>query len=272
MDVDTLSYAMEENDDENGVVRVLGGQGTSGILNEGDGGVAISNIENIIGSEYDDTLTGDTQDNVIEGGPGRDMLSGGADGADDGNDTLSYASSDERVTVELQEGTTAAVVRRGHARGDTATNFENVMGSAYGDELEGNAGDNTLMGGDGDDEIAGGLGADTVEGGAGADELDGGVPEADDNEAGDTLSYASSDAGVTVNLATATVSGGHAEDDIIVTVETDHDGDETTDADDVEGNDDDSDTDQIYVSTFEKVTGSMHNDTLIGDPQDETSS
>ena len=141
------------------------------------------------------------------------------------------------------------------------------MGSAYDDELVGNTGDNTLMGGDGDDEIAGGTGADTVEGGAGADELDGGVTESDDNEAGDTLSYASSDAGVRVNLGTANVSLGHAEGDTIATVETDHDGDETTDSDEPtdNDNDDDSDTDQIEVSTFENVMGSMHDDTLTGD-------
>ena len=40
---------------------------------------------------------------------------------------------------------------------------------------------------------------------------------------GDTLSYASSDAGVTVNLATAKLSDGHAEGDTIATIETDHD-------------------------------------------------
>ena len=44
-------------------------------------GGTITNIENIVGSDYDDTLTGDDQDNVIEGGAGRDTLDGGAAGA-----------------------------------------------------------------------------------------------------------------------------------------------------------------------------------------------
>ena len=72
---------------------------------------------------------------------------------------------------------------------------------------------NRLWGLAGDDEITGGTGADTVEGGAGADEMDGG----NGNEDGETtdlmdvLSYAGSDAGVTVNLATASASGGHAD-------------------------------------------------------------
>ena len=269
MDIDTLSYGMlEDKDEERGIAATLGDTTTSTTTgtNLRNGGMTISNVENIIGSIYDDTLTGDAQANVIEGGRGRDILSGGADSGDD-NDTLSYASSPERVKVELAEGSGEAETRGGHSRGDQATNFENVMGSAYDDELVGNTGANTLMGGDGDDEIAGGEGMDTVEGGAGADELDGGVTESDNNEAGDTLSYASSDAGVRVNLATAKVSGGHAEGDTIATVETDHDGDETTDSDDPTDNDpdDDSDTDQIEVSTFEKVMGSMHDDTLTGD-------
>ena len=81
-----------------------------------------------------------------------------------------------------------------------------------------------LKGGDGDDEIAGAAGADTVEGGAGADELDGDDgnttdERSDANEAADTLSYAGSDAGVTVNLGTASASGGHAEGDTIATYE-----------------------------------------------------
>ena len=110
--------------------------------------------------------------------------------------------------MNANEGT--ADTSRGHARGDTATNFENVMGSAYDDDLTGDAGDNGCGVGAGDDEIVGGTGADTIEGGAGADEMDGGVEdESDDNEAGDA--YASSDAGVTVNLATASASGGHAD-------------------------------------------------------------
>ena len=75
---------------------------------------------------------------------------------------------------------------------------------------------NVLTGLAGDDELVGGTGSDTIEGGAGADEMDGGT-NADDfgavninadgtagdngvDKDGDTLSYASSDAGVRVSL------------------------------------------------------------------------
>ena len=82
MDVDTLSYAMVDNENETGITAALAG--------------TITNIENIVGSKYDDVLTGDDQNNVIEGGRGRDDLDGG-----DGIDTLSYANSDDWVRVTL---------------------------------------------------------------------------------------------------------------------------------------------------------------------------
>ena len=171
-----------------------------------------------------------------------------------GGDTLSYASSDDWVRVTLND-TDQATASRGHASGDNATGFENVTGSAHDDDLTGDENANVLKGGDGDDSLVGGLGADTIEGGAGADEMDGGVARADDQDDDlmDTLSYASSDAGVNVNLATARLSGGHADGDTIATVETDHDMDDG-------GSlvDEDDRTDDIDVSTFENVTGSMH--------------
>ena len=249
MAVDTVSYARVDNDDDQGVVRTLSNTA---------GGATISNVENIIGTQFVDTLTGDDGNNVIEGGDLGDTLVGGA-----GNDTVSYASSDDRVRVELADGGAAFSPSKGHARGDTVSGFENVTGSAFDDELEGNDEANVLKGGAGDDELVGDGDADTVEGGAGADEMDGGVSRSEANEAGDALSYASSDAGVTVNLTADNVSlsGGHADGDTIITIETDHDGD--ADRDDGE-----DPTDEVEVSTFENVTGSMHNDRLTGDYRD----
>ena len=77
----------------------------------------------------------------------------------------------------------------------------------------------------------------------------------------DTVIYATSDEGVSVNLSANTVSGGHAEGDELEVQKGafDHDGD------------DDAETDPLDVSTFESVTGSMHNDRLTGDHRDEHS-
>ena len=69
----------------------------------------------------------------------------------------------------------------------------------------------------------------------------------------DTLSYKGSGAGVSANLAIHSYSGGDAEGDEVEVQRAayDHDGD--------------NETDELDVSTFENLTGSMHNDRLTGD-------
>ena len=81
------------------------------VMQEGD---TLSNIENLIGSAYGDTLTGDDRDNVIESGAGEDVLDGG-----DGADTASYINSDVRVHVDLKNPHQFF----GHAQGDTPGQF-----------------------------------------------------------------------------------------------------------------------------------------------------
>ena len=71
---------------------------------------------------------------------------------------------------------------------------DTVTAGAGNQVIFGGAGEDTLDGGAGDDWIDGGLGSDTLTGGAG----------------NDTVSFAAALAGVTVNLATSTASGGHA--------------------------------------------------------------
>ena len=233
--IDTLSYARLEDD---------------------PGPIVLSdstiNIENVIGSQDDDMITGDANNNVIEGGEGGDTMTGG--GSMDG-DTLSYVGSDAGVRVTLLDEAVSGNwidASRGHASGDSATDqsFWHILGSMYDDDLVGNSRANSLMGGDGDDELTGMGGSDLIEGGAGADVMDGG-DESNVGDMFDWLSYASSDAGVTINLARQLATGGHATGDEIVTAEEDHDGD--------------PETDEIDVSTFESVRGSAHDDNLTGD-------
>ena len=238
------------------------------------------NIEHVIGTDEDDFIFGANQSadgendapEEIEGGDGGDTLYGGTGGGD----TVSYESSDRRVRVDLegsaiattQADATDASVSGGHATGDKIYGFENIKGSAHGDVLTavssttagepGAAGStgSTLWGLGGDDSLFGGFGNDTIEGGAGADEMDGGeqANRADNvpNTQVNTLSYAGSDAGVTVNLATASASGGHAEGDEIETYE-------------LTLNQGEEDETEIDVATFVNVTGSAHNDNLTGD-------
>ena len=78
--------------------------------------------------------------------------------------------------------------------------------------MDGNSGNDRLIGGLEEDIINGGAGNDILIGGAGADSLQGG-------EGFDTAIYNFSDTGVIVNLATNNISGGHAEGDILVSIE-----------------------------------------------------
>jgi len=122
----------------------------------GSGGTAqgdtFSNIEGIYGSELNDMITGDANDNIIAGYGGADNLDGG-----DGFDILGYYFSPSAVNVNLQTG----IGTSGDAQGDTFSNFEMVEGSDFGDTLTGDANDNTLSGLAGTDTLNGGAGDDT---------------------------------------------------------------------------------------------------------------
>ncbi|MDY0870996.1 type I secretion C-terminal target domain-containing protein [Dongia rigui] len=153
---DTASYASSTGSitiDLSDSTKISGGDAT---------GDTLVDIENLIGSTHADTLTGNSGNNVINGGLGADTLNGG-----DGTDTASYADS-TAVTVDLSDNSHNS---GGHAAGDLLFNFENVIGSVFGDSLTGSIGANRLDGGEGNDTLAGGSGGDTLIGGKGDDNL-----------------------------------------------------------------------------------------------------
>lgn len=132
-----------------------------------------SNVENIVGSYFDDFITGnsstnrlwgDAGDDVIEGGDGRDLLYGGSNTAI--GDTVSYEHASAGVRINLA---VTKLQRTGGGGVDTLSGFENAVGSAFNDVLSGTAVSNLLNGGDGADILSGGLGHDTLIGGAGGD-------------------------------------------------------------------------------------------------------
>ena len=215
-DMDTVSYAewVNDNSSQPEITVTIG--------------TTFTGIENVIGSRYEDNITGDSGDNVIEGGDDKDTLSGGSANTDEVNgDTVSYESSDAGVTVNLSNNSTSG----GDAASDVISNFENVIGSAHADTLTGSGS------------------ANIIEGGGGGDTLDGG-------DGTDTLSYQGSNGGVTVDLSKGKEvdingtmkyiinksSGGHAAGDKVV-----------------------YGTSASTTGTFENITGSRYGDTLTGD-------
>ena len=111
------------------------------------------------------TINGGANTDIIEGGAGADKLNGGA-----GIDTIEFRSSTGGVFVDLQTG----YVTGGHATGDWTMNFENAVGSAYNDTLNGSSGANAIWGDGGTDTIDGRAGDDMLYGGTGTDKVTGG--------------------------------------------------------------------------------------------------
>ena len=216
---DTLDYSSSSA----AVVVSLAAQAASGGDAQGD---TLTSFEAVIGSNYNDTLTGDAGDNTLSGGAGTDVLTGnaGADILDGGAgvDFANYNLSSAGISIDLGNN----VVSGGDAEGDTLISIEGIIATNYADTLQGNAEDNTFFGGGGADAIYGGAGNDLISGGAGADTLAGG-------DGTDRLNYGDSSAAVIINLANGGANGGDAEGDII--------------------------------SGFEQVAGSEYGDTIAGD-------
>lgn len=166
--IDTADYSAE-------------GQGVTvnlslGTATDGSGGTdTLSSIENVIGSNFNDTLTGSIDADTITAGDGNDTLEGraGNDTLDGGAgvDTATYANATGGVSLVL-DGTTGA---DGDGSLDRLLNVENIVGSNFDDTITGNASANELLGGAGNDSIEGGSGDDQLEGGAGADIINGGA-------------------------------------------------------------------------------------------------
>jgi len=150
--------------------------------------------ETLVGNAGVNVLYGNGGDDVVRGAGGGNRLDGGA-----GSDTAKYDEGNVGVVINLSTGAASG----GNAEGDVLVSIENLFGSQGNDSLSGNAGANTLSGWGGDDVLRGGAGADRLDGGAGSD----------------TASYYTGTAGVTVNLATGTGTGGDARGDTFVSIE-----------------------------------------------------
>lgn len=136
----------------------------------GSGTDTLSRFEGIIGSAFDDTLTGDGNGNLLLGGAGDDSLVGG-----DGNDTLMGGAGTNTFdgglgtdTADFSDLATGQTIDL-----NTYVSIENAVGGSGGDSLTGTAGANLLSGGAGNDTLSGNGGLDTLVGGLGADRLEG---------------------------------------------------------------------------------------------------
>lgn len=180
-------------------------------------GDALVSIEGVVGSRFDDRLTGDAGDNNLWSDGGHDTLGGG-----DGNDSVGGDGIDDQLdggagmdALQLYLDWSQAPVRVDLAAGivstgSTATGFErlrvqtgngddtvvggdgNLVENAWttsGDDIYTGWGNDLIQAGGGDDRIMPGYGDDTVFGGDGDDTVYGSDGDRIDAGAGDDLVY-----------------------------------------------------------------------------------
>lgn len=173
----------------------------AGAQNTGGAGLdTLVSIENVIGTNFNDTLTGNSANNGLMGGNGNDILNGGS--GDDwlvggtGNDLLNGGAGIDFADYRNKVGAIGATAgvkvnltltgaqNTGGAGSDTLVSIENLIGTDFNDTLTGNGSDNKveaaggndqLNGGLGNDRLYSGIGNDTAYGGGGNDYLEGGT-------------------------------------------------------------------------------------------------
>ncbi len=150
--VDVISFrgrVDELGTDTGGVTFTLASQGVAQDI--GRGLVTVYSMEGAEGSEFDDTITGNGNDNLLSGFSGADTVNGG------GGDDLIYGDLPIRDV------------------GESEVDYNDPSFIQGNDILNGGAGDDAIYGNGGNDTIDGGAGADTIIGGAGADRTIGGA-------------------------------------------------------------------------------------------------
>ena len=124
-------------------------------------------IESILGTNFDDVITGDATANSISGGAGADTINGG-----DGNDTLVGGAQNDIINGgagnDLILGELGVDILNG-GEGD-----DKVLGGNRDDQLFGEAGNDKLFAGNGNDYVEGGDGQEIIRGGDQDDTLYGG--------------------------------------------------------------------------------------------------
>ncbi|WP_108818138.1 M10 family metallopeptidase C-terminal domain-containing protein [Pseudovibrio sp. Alg231-02] len=208
--IDWVSYSEYKKADIDTVIDLRLGQGLEGVA-FGDTYLSIENVngsdgnDTIIGTDSintlngrkgndtlkgyagDDTLLGGNDEDTLIGGNGDDILRGGDDNdflrGGNGADTLDGGQGIDWVSyTEYKKADTDTVIDlrlgqglEGVAFGDTYLSIENVNGSDGNDTIIGTDGINTLNGRKGNDTLKGYAGNDTLLGGSGDDTLVGGV-------------------------------------------------------------------------------------------------
>lgn len=201
------------------------------------------NSDTLNGTDAKDVLNGLGEDDFLNGYGGNDKLNGG-DGDDylkgwAGDDTIDGGAGLDRAGYNGVSGPVhVSLLLQGKAQDtgaaglDTLINIEYLTGTSFGgDVLTGDKGNNWIWGGQGDDSLDGGAGDDLI----------------------------------TVGTSSSTIIGGKGVDTLSVLGNTVDTAGDVTVSLLLQGQAQDTGQGQMFISGIENLTGSTHNDTLIGD-------
>ena len=220
-------------------VQLSGATPSSATGGDGVSTLTLISIENVIGTDFNDSIVGSNGANRLEGGAGNDTLAGG--GANDtGNDTLIGGDGDDIVRqtrgqdhIDGSDGFndrlefTGNGITYGTGAGASAVSVDLGAGTSDADRL----GNDSVNGAGGDvatltgiEQVFGTAGSDILTGGslaraasgtfsenfrgnAGDDTIDGDNGALGDRGVNDTVQYSNSTAAVVVNLGTTALVG-----------------------------------------------------------------
>lgn len=124
---------------------------------------SVVNVENVIGTQYSDTIIGDSNNNTFYGSAGNDTMKGGL-----GDDTYVVDNVIDVIVENANEGidtiqssTTYSLSSNVENLTLTGTSSINGTGNILNNIIIGNSGNNTLYGEAGDDTLIGDAGDDT---------------------------------------------------------------------------------------------------------------
>ena len=148
-------------------------------------GLEATNVENVTGSRLQDVIYGNGLENKLRGLGGYDWFVGSDGGREryfggSGLDTVTYFNAPSAVVAHLSNGARyngqeSGFGSAGYAARDLFFEIENLVGSAFDDDLRGSSDRNQLSGLDGNDRLFGLGGNDQIMGGRGDDTIDGGA-------------------------------------------------------------------------------------------------
>ena len=184
----------------------------------GKAATIVSNAATITGTKAPDVIVAGPGDNTIHGEGGNDTICGG-----EGDDTIDGERGMD--TIYGEGGNDTIDGERGPDHLDGGPGDDRIMGDRGSDDIEGGEGSDVVEGEQGNDNVSGGpgdrdlvegnQGDDTLEGGAGNEDVIIGGPGNDKIDGGpgehDIADYAGTGGGMTIDLATQSVTGAEGE-------------------------------------------------------------